>query len=470
MSDYRYLFPFEKIRPGASVIIYGAGTLGQEYLKQLLITGYCKVVAMADRNYEKYPDMAVPVISPDAIRDFGYDYIVIAIRVQIAANEIFRILHEQGVPDEKIICVFERDVESINVFAGTTSDTDDSTKQDHSSSMAILISGGLGDNIIQKRFVTEVIRFAPDISVDIFSIRNADYLRYLYSDVSNVKNVYEDLGSRYDSSCHDYGIAMAIEACRYVRIDEIKEDVLSEKYAGLLPRLKKVRAEAELEKISISTPVAVPNNIRRYRGLNAYNGFNYNDAFEINDKVVNIPITERGEAFAASLNLTDYYTVNFGTGECADPSKVAKMWRQERFEKVVSMVKESYPDMVAVQLGARDAIRLSGVDEFVLGEPMENVASVLKGAAFHLDIEGGTVHMASQIGTKCFVLFGPSVEEYYGYEGNENIKAGKCHGCYGLLPDVNRCARDMAEPECMALITPEMVFEKIDLFLRNDRR
>ena len=37
--------------------------------------------------------------------------------------------------------------------------------------------------------------------------------------------------------------------------------------------------------------------------------------------------------------------------------------------------------------------------------------------------------------------------------------AGTCHGCYGLYEDVNRCARDLDEPECMYSITPEMVMD-----------
>ena len=37
-EKYRYLFPFEKIKPNSNVLIYGAGVVGMEYLKQIDLT------------------------------------------------------------------------------------------------------------------------------------------------------------------------------------------------------------------------------------------------------------------------------------------------------------------------------------------------------------------------------------------------------------------------------------------------
>ena len=60
-----FLFPFEKVRKGARVLIYGAGEMGQAYVRQLLITGYCKVIGMLDRNYSQYKNTLVPVYAPN---------------------------------------------------------------------------------------------------------------------------------------------------------------------------------------------------------------------------------------------------------------------------------------------------------------------------------------------------------------------------------------------------------------------
>ena len=86
--SHRYLFPYERIPCGSRIIIYGAGDLGQDYLLQMKITHFCDVVAVADRNYLKYPPMTVRLIDPFDIHEYEFDYVVVAIRMQAAYSEI----------------------------------------------------------------------------------------------------------------------------------------------------------------------------------------------------------------------------------------------------------------------------------------------------------------------------------------------------------------------------------------------
>ena len=100
-----------------------------------------------------------------------------------------------------------------------------------------------------------------------------------------------------------------------------------------------------------------------------------------------------------------------------------------------------------------------------MGQDIELIKYVLKNAIFHLDSEGGLTHLATQLGTKCIVLFGPTQVELLGYSQNINIVASTCKGCYFLYDDMMKCARDLQEPECMHSITPELVMEKVDTYL-----
>jgi ADP-heptose:LPS heptosyltransferase len=52
----------------------------------------------------------------------------------------------------------------------------------------------------------------------------------------------------------------------------------------------------------------------------------------------------------------------------------------------------------------------------------------------HIDDEGGLVHMATALGTKCAVLFGPTPVGIFGYEQNINICADTCKECFGIVP------------------------------------
>lgn len=73
------LFPYPDVRKGSRIVIYGAGTYGQRLYHYLKRTGFCTVAAMADRNYRELQKQGLPVISPDRIKDYEYDSIVIAI-------------------------------------------------------------------------------------------------------------------------------------------------------------------------------------------------------------------------------------------------------------------------------------------------------------------------------------------------------------------------------------------------------
>lgn len=471
---YQYLFPYEKIPGGSRIVIYGAGVLGQDYLLQMQITHYCDVVAMADKNYAEYPPMVVPVISPEEIHKRSFDYIVVALRMAAAWNEVKRVLEKEGVKEEQIVCIFERGNKSISVVRKQETDTGlEQEKLAFSKSVlsvALLVTGGLGDMVIQKRLVTEMIRLSPNCLIDFYSIKTVDFLRYLYSDNNNINQVIPDLGSRYAENYQNYTLALTIEACHFIKVDRWASEVLQAKkdmsYEEFIRCINKLKEETDQEGVGITTPVHLTMIRRAYQGLHAYSGFNYQGAFSIKDKKVSLPLDKEWEPEFRKLQLERYITVNYGNGDCTDGSKVAKSWSKESFERLIACFRRKYPETV-VQIGAGNSERLAGAGKYLLGVDFRLVVHVLKHSLLHIDIEGGLVHIATQLGTKCMVLFGPTVKEYYGYSQNINIQAGNCHGCWGLYSDVNRCARGMEKPECMAQITPELVMEHIDQFMAD---
>lgn len=511
--SYQYLFPYEKVPFHSKILIYGAGTLGQDYLRQMRLTQYCEVIAIADRNYSQYPPMIVPVISPEQIHEFTFDYAVVALRMAAAFHEVKRLLKKESVPEERIVCIFEREeitepifkeqapaahllaeYSSAEHFSAECSSVEcpstECLSTEHSTvkepafsktpfSIAILATGGFGDMVIQKRFVMELIRLAPECRIDFYNIKAIGLLKHLYADSPNVNLVIPDLGSRYRDNYKNYSLALTIEACHFIKVDKwerqnfITEKNIVEKraiYPEFIWSIDKLKSETDKEEVSISTPAHLTMIRRAYQGLNAYSGFNYNGAFYIRDKNVSIPLEPEWELEFRKLGLNRYITVNFGNGDCADGSKVAKSWSKEKFERLICLFKKKYPQIQVVQLGAADSVKLRGVDRWVLGADFRLSVHLLKNAMLHIDIEGGLVHIATQLGTKCVVLFGPTVKEYYGYEQNTNIQAGNCRNCWGLYSDVNRCARGLEEPVCMSSITPEMVMGHVDKYITALKR
>ncbi len=99
---YQYLFPFDQVDKGSRIIIYGAGTVGLEFLDQITRLNYCNCAFIADRAYQDFlPIEGVEVCAPEQIKNSEYDKIVVA--TTKFHSEINELLREMGVAADKII-------------------------------------------------------------------------------------------------------------------------------------------------------------------------------------------------------------------------------------------------------------------------------------------------------------------------------------------------------------------------------
>ncbi len=97
-----YLFPFDKVKKGGKIILYGAGDVGKSYYKQIKETGYCDVIAWLDQKKSVY--LSKETLSPDCIQDFvDYDHVVIGIASDSLVQSIKGQLVEYGVDDSSIV-------------------------------------------------------------------------------------------------------------------------------------------------------------------------------------------------------------------------------------------------------------------------------------------------------------------------------------------------------------------------------
>ncbi|MBR4574849.1 MAG: FkbM family methyltransferase [Lachnospiraceae bacterium] len=91
-----YLFPFSKIKQGSDIVIYGAGNIGRQYAKQLELTGYCRVICVADRSKDSLSIDGVKVCHPDEIDYADADAVVIAIENKNVADQVKADLEDRG--------------------------------------------------------------------------------------------------------------------------------------------------------------------------------------------------------------------------------------------------------------------------------------------------------------------------------------------------------------------------------------
>lgn len=125
-----------------------------------------------------------------------------------------------------------------------------------------------------------------------------------------------------------------------------------------------------------------------------------------------------------------------------------------------------------VQIGGPGDRRLSNASHFVLGEPVEVVATTLRASRLHVAPVTGTMHLATAVGTKVVAIFGgrenPAIT---GYARNVNVtRTPSCAPCWLVEP----CpyAREIASGESVRPCSVEFVdaVKGIALAIEEERR
>ncbi len=472
MSEkYTYLFPYEKIPQGSHIIIYGAGDVGQEYLTQMLLTRYADVVCFLDRAFDKYPSMIIPVLPPDKVVEIEFDYIVIAMKTAIFLNDISKFLQDKGVAAERIIHIGARG-EGRSLYAENSETGDiaaDYAYKKAPLSIALKFGPGLGDAVIKKRLFDEIVKMAPEAKIDIYTPGGAKFIKSFYSDEPNLNCAIDDGGALYAQHHKEYGVSLSVFFM--IQIDQLEYEKIK-KVNPFFAEQMQLHAKRH-SNYGLAPFPTVQNHIHFRRAIylrkNCYSFYDYTNVFNIQDQRVNIPIQEEFKAAYESLNLKKYITFNYGNGVTGknNNDSISKQWPKEYFERFVKLFKAQYPNITVVQLGDNHTEPIHNVDKILFGKDLELVKYILKGALFHLDIEGGLMHLATQLGTKCVVIYGPTQVELFSYPQNINLVSDKCKNCYLLYPEYYKCAKNLERPECMYDITPEKVMAKVNKYLEE---
>lgn len=104
-GDARFRFPYEAVKPGSVIVIYGGGVVGKTFLAQLGQSSYCHVAAVCDANPHGTGIVSLPVISLAELSGWEaerYDMVLIALERRDVAKDVYENLKMAGIPTEKI--------------------------------------------------------------------------------------------------------------------------------------------------------------------------------------------------------------------------------------------------------------------------------------------------------------------------------------------------------------------------------
>lgn len=97
--------PYSKDFKNSNVIIYGAGTFGQQIYRRICESNYCNVVGWCDPDYNEYRRCCLDVDDLCDVLGLEYDYILIASVDGKQCKDYKKMLTEKGVVAEKIIAI-----------------------------------------------------------------------------------------------------------------------------------------------------------------------------------------------------------------------------------------------------------------------------------------------------------------------------------------------------------------------------
>ncbi len=326
--------------------------------------------------------------------------------------------------------------------------------------IAFYPTGGLGDYIISAKVLEEIQNYSKT-EIDVFC-EKMEYGKAIYE---NRKNVNLQTVERFYNVASSYDIALKVEHfIHVVYFDKKKVESLSNELAA---RISYIIDNWDDLYVNISEQCwreRIQFEKCRTLGLDRWTELRMGKAFIIADKKVFIPLSEeyRSKYLKMSLSSEDYITLNYGSDIMKEGYKQLKMWPKEYYDRLVTLIHKEFPKIKVVQLGTSDAEKIEDADYYVLGKNLELIKWILKGTKCHVDCEGGLVHLATQLGGKCIVLFGPTPVHMYSYEKNINLESTRCSNCMGLHSEwAYICARNAKNPICMKSIEPESVLDKL---------
>ena len=102
----RYIIPCKADIIGKSVIVYGAGRVGEDYIRQIKKEQLCNNFIWVDKEYDKKrPFLGCSPVSPEVIKNMEYDYVMIAVNNANIIQSITDELIDLGVGSNKILAV-----------------------------------------------------------------------------------------------------------------------------------------------------------------------------------------------------------------------------------------------------------------------------------------------------------------------------------------------------------------------------
>ena len=318
--------------------------------------------------------------------------------------------------------------------------------------IAITNGGGMGDSIIDVAFIQNLRQHLPEDA-------EIDYYAKSYNLFKNMSFFNKVSGYNVGFNPKLYDLVMTNH--RFFIIGNFNEAKIQQQ-APVLYRY--VKYQQELRNLYSQYAKLLGKNRWEQLDLQGITGFDRN--FEMY-----MPILTEYMSVLKRYDLAPQQYITINRGVDSDLGELCpKLWPLEYYKTLTKLLREKYPHIKLVQIGANDKYGVIGADLTLLGKTtLEETKILLKNSLLHIDVEGGLVHLNHTLHGKSCVIFGPTPKKELEYTENINIKSQGCpHYCDWVIKDwQKRCLRGYDIPPCMQETKPADIMTQITPYIDN---
>ena len=334
--------------------------------------------------------------------------------------------------------------------------------------MLFNIGGGIGDIIIASTYFKELYKHIGGTHrFSIYTNQNSMSVNGVFNRCPWVERIH-DKQATLDFSKFDAVIALGRTPLVIHRTCE-SNTALHERCNKLLQQY--IAFEKDIPKFATTSPTNDTLSVM-YALMNGHNRRSQCDighTLGLSDETRSVMvIDEDAYVILKTTGLEDrtYITIQRGVDENRREGNNTRLWLTTHYNELIQRIHAEFPSLSIVQVGRENPESdLVGIDVDLRGQTsFEELKTVLKQSALHIDGECGMVHLTHALGGRSAVFFGQTSVDFCGYPENINVKAKDACPlwCEWVTDDwQDRCLRGFDVPPCMEQLTPELFFDAI---------
>ncbi len=326
--------------------------------------------------------------------------------------------------------------------------------------VAFALDGGLGDVLVNARFVEDFCRSFGPVRGEVYTPLDEASTREIFADVPSVQVVRSGPCLRRYDLVLTVLFLPCVELSDETRLLRLASPGLRE-YVASLRAFQLGNAHWFSEQDSFLADMLAYGRVRRGRRVDMPYACG---TLEPGDGNESLPRTASEDPRFAWGN-RPFFTVSRGSGS---EGKSTKLWAAERYDELLDKLHRSFPQLLSVQLGSATDCRLRADVDLRGSTDFRTLSELLGRSLVHVSPEGGLVHLRHRLrGGPSVVLFGPTDPDFYGYPENCNLRTPVCLPCEWVQRDWQQHCMN-GHDSCLALesLSAGQVFE----VMMNDRK